>query len=51
MQWQHWTFIPTTRADDLPPISLFHGVRGTKTNPVEGEHQLHGFLTTEPMAL
>jgi len=24
------------------------GVRGTKKNPVEGEHRLFGFLTTEP---
>lgn len=24
------------------------GVRGTKANPVEGEHLLYGFLTTEP---
>jgi hypothetical protein len=24
------------------------GVRGTKSNPVEGEHLLFGFLTTEP---
>lgn len=23
------------------------GVRGTKANPIEGEHQLFGFLTTE----
>lgn len=25
----------------------WHGVRGTKANPVEGEHRLYGFLTTE----
>jgi putative SOS response-associated peptidase YedK len=25
----------------------WHGVRGTKSNPVEGEHLLFGFLTTE----
>ena len=25
----------------------WRGVRGTKTNPVEGEHSLFGFLTTE----
>src|SRR3954453_10269195 len=24
------------------------GIRGTKTNPVEGQHLLYGFLTTEP---
>lgn len=24
------------------------GVRGTKANPVDGEHQLYAFLTTEP---
>ena len=24
----------------------WHGTRGTKVNPVEGEHQLFGFLTT-----
>lgn len=27
------------------------GVRGTKANPVEGEHRLFAFLTTEPNAL
>jgi putative SOS response-associated peptidase YedK len=27
--------------------SPWHGVRGTKLNPVEGEHWLYGFLTTE----
>jgi len=27
------------------------GVRGTKANPVDGEHQLFGFLTCEPNAL
>jgi putative SOS response-associated peptidase YedK len=27
-----------------------HGKRGTKANPVEGEHQLFGFLTTEANA-
>ena len=26
----------------------WHGVRGTKSNPIEGEHLLFGFLTTEP---
>lgn len=36
------------------PLAVFagiwttrHGTRGTKANPVEGEHQLFGFLTTE----
>ncbi|SDR49826.1 Putative SOS response-associated peptidase YedK [Rhizobiales bacterium GAS113] len=28
--------------------TTWHGVRGTKANPVEGEHHLFGFLTTEP---
>ncbi len=28
--------------------TAWHGTRGTKANPVEGEHQLFGFLTTEP---
>lgn len=27
--------------------TAWHGRRGTKANPVEGEHQLFGFLTTE----
>ena len=27
------------------------GVRGTKANPVEGEHTLYGFLTCEPNAI
>jgi putative SOS response-associated peptidase YedK len=26
---------------------IWHGVRGTKAHPIEGEHQLFGFLTTE----
>jgi putative SOS response-associated peptidase YedK len=37
------------------PIAVFagiwttwHGTRGTKAKPVEGEHQLFGFLTTDP---
>lgn len=29
----------------------WHGVRGTKANPVEGEHHLFGFLTTEANAV
>jgi putative SOS response-associated peptidase YedK len=29
----------------------WHGVRGTKANPVEGAHRLYGFLTTEANAL
>ena len=30
--------------------ATWHGVRGTKANPVEGEHQLFGFLTCEANA-
>ncbi|SEF12142.1 Putative SOS response-associated peptidase YedK [Rhizobiales bacterium GAS191] len=30
--------------------TIWHGKRGTKANPIEGEHQLFGFLTTEPNA-
>ena len=40
--------------DDDRPLAFFagiwcmwRGVRGTKTNPVEGEHTLFGFLTTQ----
>jgi putative SOS response-associated peptidase YedK len=40
--------------DDSRPLAFFagiwitwHGRRGTKANPVEGEHQLFGFLTTD----
>src|SRR6201993_151418 len=29
----------------------WRGVRGTKSAPVEGEHELFGFLTTEPNAI
>jgi putative SOS response-associated peptidase YedK len=29
----------------------WHGKRGTKANPVEGEHTLFGFLTTEANAV
>ena len=29
----------------------WRGVRGPKSAPVEGEHQLFGFLTTEPNAI
>jgi putative SOS response-associated peptidase YedK len=39
--------------DDSRPLAIFAGIwtpwrgtRGTKANPVEGEHQLFGFLTT-----
>ncbi len=28
----------------------WRGVRGTQKNPIEGEHELFGFLTTEPNA-
>jgi putative SOS response-associated peptidase YedK len=45
-----WFALPEDR-----PLAVFAGIwcswrgtRGTKTNPVEGEHQLFGFLTTEP---
>jgi putative SOS response-associated peptidase YedK len=27
--------------------TVWHGARGTKAQPVEGEHQLYGFLTTD----
>lgn len=40
--------------DETRPLAVFagiwttwHGKRGTKASPVEGEHQLFGFLTTE----
>src|SRR5476651_637822 len=40
--------------DDTRPLAVFagvwttwHGTRGTKANPIEGEHQLFGFLTTD----
>jgi putative SOS response-associated peptidase YedK len=43
--------------NDDRPLAVFagiwttwHGRRGTKVNPVEGEHQLFGFLTTEANA-
>jgi putative SOS response-associated peptidase YedK len=43
--------------DDSRPLAVFaglwatwHGVRGTKANPVEGKHQLFGFLTCEANA-
>jgi hypothetical protein len=28
--------------------TTWHGTRGTTVSPVEGEHQLFGFLTTDP---
>lgn len=28
--------------------TAWHGTRGTKANPVDGEHQLFGFLTCDP---
>ena len=31
--------------------SDWNGTRGTKANPVEGDHKLYGFLTTEPNAV
>jgi len=43
--------------DDSRPLAFFagiwttwHGLRGTKANPIEGEHQLFGFLTTDANA-
>jgi putative SOS response-associated peptidase YedK len=43
--------------DEDRPLAFFagiwttwHGRRGTKANPVEGEHQLFGFLTTDANA-
>jgi putative SOS response-associated peptidase YedK len=42
--------------DDRPLVffagiwTSWHGKRGTKANPVEGEHQLFGFLTTDANA-
>lgn len=30
--------------------TTWHGTRGTKANPIEGEHQLFGFLTTDANA-
>jgi putative SOS response-associated peptidase YedK len=43
--------------DDDRPLAVFagiwttwHGKRGTKSNPIEGEHQLFGFLTTDANA-
>jgi putative SOS response-associated peptidase YedK len=44
------------RNDDRPLAffagiwTTWHGKRGTKANPVEGEHQLFGFLTTDANA-
>jgi putative SOS response-associated peptidase YedK len=44
--------------DESRPLAFFagiwttwHGRRGTKANPVEGEHQLFGFLTTDANAV
>ena len=41
--------------DETRPLAVFagiwtswHGVRGTKSNPIKGEHQLYGFLTCDP---
>lgn len=40
------------------PLAAFAGIwtpwtgtRGTKANPIEGDHQVYGFLTTEPNAI
>jgi putative SOS response-associated peptidase YedK len=51
--------IPTWFAlNDDRPLCAFAGIwtpwtgkRGTKTNPVEADHQLFGFLTTEANAI
>ena len=43
--------------DDRPPFAFagiwttWRGQRGTKAEPVEGEHRLFGFLTTRPNAI
>lgn len=44
--------------DDSRPLFAFAGIwtpwtgaRGTKANPIEGDHLLYGFLTTEPNAV
>lgn len=44
--------------DDERPLFAFagiwadwNGIRGTKAKPVEGDHKLYGFLTTEPNAV
>lgn len=50
--------VPTWLAlDEHRPLAVFagiwttwHGKRGTKSKPTEGEHQLFGFLTTEANA-
>lgn len=50
-----WTWFAL--AEDRPLFCFagiwcsWHGVRGTKANPLDGEHQLYGFLTTEPNAV
>lgn len=31
-------------------LGQWHGVRGTKANPAEGDHRLHGFLAIEANA-
>ncbi len=35
----------------LKPEFRWTGTRGTQKNPVQGEHTLYGFLTTEPNAV
>lgn len=44
--------------DDTRPLAFFAGIwgkwfgeRGTKTNPVGGEHELYGFVTCQPNAV
>ena len=45
------------RDESRPPFAFagiwttWHGTRGTKANPVEGEHTALGFLTTEANAV
>ncbi len=50
--------VPIVRTGEDRPLFAFaglwaswHGVRGPKSAPVQGEHQLFGFLTTEANAI
>src|ERR1700746_2508893 len=49
---KRWTWFAL--AEDRPLFSFagiwctWHDLRGTQKNPVDGEHTLYGFLTTEP---
>jgi putative SOS response-associated peptidase YedK len=44
--------LPSTRADRVVAFvgiwTEWRGTRGTKANPVEANHLLYGFLTTDP---